>query len=159
MKRLLAFIAIFDWTALPRVIVETLFHADWGAARQKHGVLGLGLEAAGSIAATNTYTFFVPLDSPWGGAEIGALLRSKGITMWGAAYANGEMFFRVRRQQADWAQYVMLQAGVPLLHRLIAGERSGRQRKSPATAEKQPAPRRQRKRSAADALLDFLDDL
>ncbi len=44
--------------------------------------------------------------------------------MWGVGWANGEMFFRVRKRQAAWAQYVMQRYGVPLLHRQFAEQPS-----------------------------------
>jgi hypothetical protein len=39
-------------------------------------------------------------------------------------YFHNELFFRVKARQAHWAQYVMLRAGVPLLHGLLAGSRA-----------------------------------
>jgi hypothetical protein len=119
-RNLFQLLAYFDWLALPRTIVQTFAHANWSTARDKHGVPGVLMEAGASLIGTNTFPFFVPLDSPWGGADIEALLGSKGIRLWGLGFANGEMFFRVSRRQAAWAQYLMLKAGVPLLHQLPA---------------------------------------
>jgi hypothetical protein len=68
--------------------------------------------------------FFVPVKSGWTEAHVRALLWRYGIRLWGVGYWWGEMYFRVKRRQAHWAQYVMLRAGVPLLHGYLPGSRA-----------------------------------
>ncbi len=116
MEKLLQLLAYLDWSVLPRTIVQSFIHADWRAARERGGAAGVAAEAAASLIGTNCTAFFAPIGGPWSGAQIERLLRSKGIKMWGVGFANGELFFRVSRQQAAYAQYLMERAGVPLLH-------------------------------------------
>ncbi len=125
MKQLFELMTYFDWLVLPRTIYQSFAHADWRAARAR-GAAGMAAEAGASLVGANAYPFFVPLDGPWGAADIQNLLAGKGIRLWGLGFANGEMFFQVSRKQAAWAQYVMQRAGVPLLHGAPAAAPAGR---------------------------------
>jgi len=108
------FLTNFYWPLLPQVLAESLWRADWKAAFQRDGVPGMCAEALSSLSGANSYPFFVPMNSEWSGQSIQHLLAQKGVKMWGWAFANGLLFFHVKRSQAAWAQYVMLRAGVPL---------------------------------------------
>ena len=119
MRSLLEFFTSFYWIAIPETIFQTFWNADWRSAKRR-GLHGLLSESIASLLGTNSWPFFVPLNSGWNGADITRLLKRHGIRVWGYGFANGELFFRVRRSQAAWAQYVLLRAGVPLQHRLFS---------------------------------------
>lgn len=110
--------------AIPRTILGNATHADWRGAAEQGGLIGLVGEALQTAVGTNTEPFFVPCGSEWKIDDIAALLRRHGIKLWGAACFNDELYFRVEKRQAHWAQYVMLRAGVPLLHGLLDGSRA-----------------------------------
>ena len=122
MIRLLEFLTSYYWLYLPDVIVGSFWHADWKSVFQRAGIWGLLTECIDSFLGTNTWTFFVPLDGVWSGHNINQLLAQHGIEMWGWGFAYGELFFRVRKSKAEWAQYLMLRAGVQLKHRLLAAK-------------------------------------
>lgn len=122
MKSVLEFFSNLYWLSLPETVAQTFWHADWEGAYQRAGILGLLTEAGHSLLGTNTWPFFVPLDSSWSGADIQQLLSDHGVEMWGQDFANSELFFRVRKSKAAWAQYLLLREGVPLRHRLLAQE-------------------------------------
>lgn len=107
---------------MPDVVVSSFRHTDWKSVYRRDGISGLLIECVNSLLGTNTWPFFVPLDGAWSGHDIEQLLTQYGIEMWGAGFAYGELFFRVRKSKAEWAQYVMLRAGVPLKHRLLAAK-------------------------------------
>jgi hypothetical protein len=134
MEDIFQLLAYFDWSILPRTIVQTFTHADWRGAAERGGVTGLLAEAGASLIGTNCCAFFTPIGGPWSGARIERLLAGRGIKMWGVGFANGELFFRVSREQAAWAQYVMERAGVPLLYGGAPSDQPG-----PRTAAGQPA--------------------
>jgi hypothetical protein len=125
MISVLEFLTSFYWMAIPETILQTLWHADWRSAKNR-GLGGLLSEAIGSLLGTNTWPFFVRLDSGWNAADIAHLLKRHGIRTWGYGFANGELFFRVRKSQAAWAQYVLLRKGVPLEHRLFSEKKTSR---------------------------------
>ena len=114
MDSVIEFLCSFNWLYLPHLIAESLWHADWKGAYQRSGFAGLCVETLRSAIGINSYPFFVPMKSTWSGKGIQQLLAKHGIRMWGSAFANGTLFFHVKRRQAAWAQYVMLRAGVPL---------------------------------------------
>lgn len=120
MKGLLEFLSHFYWLSVPETVAETFWHADWRGAYRRDGLFGLIAEAGHSLLGTNSWPFFVPIDSQWSGRDIEELLGGYGIEMWGQNLHNGELFFRVRKEKAAWAQYLMLQSGIQLQHRLLA---------------------------------------
>ena len=122
MIKLLEFLTSFYWLYLPDVIVGSFWHADWKSVYRRAGIYGLLMECVDSLLGTNTWTFFVPLCGTWSGHDINHLLAQHGIEMWGWGFAYGELFFRVRKSKAEWAQYLMLRAGVQLKHRLLAAK-------------------------------------
>lgn len=109
---------------LPATVLGTIRYADWRGASQRSGVIGVALESLQTAAGSNTGPFFVPCNSQWKINDIQALLLRHGIKVWGVGYWNNELFFRVKKRQAHWAQYVLLRAGVPLLHGLLEGTRA-----------------------------------
>jgi hypothetical protein len=115
------------------------------------------VEAARSLIGINAYPFFIPSDSKWSGAPVARLLSGHGIGIWDIGYANGEMFFRVRKNQAAWAQYVMRRAGVPLTHRLFAGEQPNNM--PPRDGQTMNGRPPKQGRSFASTLLDGIDSL
>ncbi len=120
METLLDLLTNFDILYLPQTIIESIWHSNWKSAYRQNGVMGLGREVVDSLLGFNSYQFYVSMNHGWSGHSINDLLARHGIKMWGWTFANGEMFFRVKKRQAAWAQYVMLRAGVPLQSPLTA---------------------------------------
>ena len=74
----------------------------------------------------------------YSGADVEMLLRQYGIPIWGREMEDpGCLAFQVRESQADWAEYLLCRAGVPLTSPLRNPaharwlERSGRTRTMP----------------------------
>lgn len=133
MKDILEFLSNLYWLSLPETVAGTFWHADWKGAYRRAGVIGMLAEAGQSLIGTNTWPFFVSMQSDWSGGDIEQLLNQYGIEMWGQDFHNDELFFRVRRDKAGWAQHLMLQAGVPLHHRLFAERSPGPAKANQAT--------------------------
>jgi len=125
---LLEFLGCFDWISPCVAILEGI--------------------ANGDPFGTKSWTFYVPLDSSWTGAQIEKLLRQHGVKIWARMIHAGDLFFRVRRRQAEWAEYVLLRAGVPLKYRLYS-------QRNLRYLHPQPVKRR----SLEQELLSMLDDL
>ena len=122
MNSVLDFLANFDYLYLPQTMLESLWHADWKNAYRRSGAAGLCAEALNSLLGANSSPFFVPMNCGWSGHTIHDLLAGHGIAMWGWNFANGEMFFHVKKKQAAWAQYVMLRENIPVQGPLLARE-------------------------------------
>ena len=91
----LEFLANFDWISPLTALTETAIYG--------HG-----------------WTFYLDLDSGWTGARCEKLLKSKGVKVYGRCIANGDAFFQVPKKQAEWAEYLLLKAGVPLKYHLFS---------------------------------------
>ncbi len=77
----------------------------------------------GDALGASSWTFYVPLDGPWTGAQLERLLKRHGIKIWARSIHRGDIHFKVHKKQAGWAEYVLLRAGVCLKYRLF-NERS-----------------------------------
>jgi len=65
------------------------------------------------VANGPSHTFLIPQDCGWTGMEIANLLRRRGIKTWGHMIVNGTFMITVRQPQAQFAQYLLEQAGLP----------------------------------------------
>lgn len=109
----------FDWTLVPRTVASDFWHADWQGAYRRGGAMGVVGEAAASLAGTNTWPIFIPMNSGWGEDRVRALLGRRGIKLWGVGFAHGMMYFRVKKKQGAWAQWNLKAAGVPMGGRML----------------------------------------
>jgi len=87
------------------------------------------LDRLSNFIGLKTWTFYVPESCGWRGIEIQQLLSQHGIPITSRGFAYGDVFFNVKLSQAEWAEYVMLRAGVPLKYGLYSNrnERCHRQ--------------------------------
>jgi hypothetical protein len=63
------------------------------------------------------HDFIITADAGWSRSDIRRLLKQHGVQVWGFNYSfNGkELIFTVPREQADYAYYLLQNAGDPLL--------------------------------------------
>lgn len=115
MVALLEFLTGFYWLLLPQTILQALWHGEWGLSYRRFGCLGWPLEVGRCLLGLNMWAFAVPLDSGWRGRDIQQLLAANGVSLWGWAFVEGAFLFHIRRNQAEWAEEVLLWAGVPLV--------------------------------------------
>ncbi|MCC6455588.1 MAG: hypothetical protein IT328_11630 [Caldilineaceae bacterium] len=113
-----------------RTLWGALRHADWKEAAARAGILGLIVEFFRAIAGFSAWPFFVPADSEWQPSAIRPILNEHGIPHWGWGKQSGEFFFQVKLRQANWAQYLLQQHGVPLSGQLL--DEGGRSAYRPA---------------------------
>ena len=59
-----------------------------------------------------TFRFCLPFSKEWTGRKVELLLRQYSIPMGGRGYNDNGIYFSVRKQQAGWAEYIMLRAGI-----------------------------------------------
>lgn len=99
MKEVFEFLSIFDWLTPTIGLIEDLINDP-------------------TPFASNSWTFFIPydqsLESGWNAAMIERLMRGYGIKTWGSQITGGELFFSVKKEQAQWAEYLLNQNSVPL---------------------------------------------
>jgi hypothetical protein len=102
----------------------------------------------------DVWTFYIPYDYAigrgWSEVHIEALLAEYGIKTWGGLIHFGEYFFKVKLNQAAWAEYILTNHGIPLQKKSQGAPHPQ------AKARLTPARARQVERKDA---LSFLDDL
>jgi hypothetical protein len=102
MRGLFEFLSIFDWITPSVGFIEDFIN---------------------DPSLINNWTFFVPYDqslkSGWNAVDIENLLNQYGVKTWGGQITNGEFFFCVSLEQAQWAEYLLIRYGVPLNERYV----------------------------------------
>ena len=99
MRELFGFLSIFDWITPSIGFLEDAINDP-------------------TLLQSNSWTFFIPYDESinngWNAVTIEELLHQHGVKHWGSQITNGEFFFSVKLEQAQWAEYVLNQYGIPL---------------------------------------------
>jgi hypothetical protein len=95
--------------------VSGFLNADWHGACQRDGLTGIIGEFAASLAGHNAWQFYVPRDCGWTGIEMERLLRRHGVKIWDRDFTHDCLTFRVKRRQANWAEYLLRRRGIPVV--------------------------------------------
>lgn len=106
--------------------------------------------------------YVVPADTSWGCNAIARLLRERGVQVWGIEYDGGSIVFRVRRAQAEYAQYWLERNGIPYAGGVAPGtggsSAPGAARATKSTTAAQAAPVRPvRPALRLDGLLEVIN--
>ncbi len=94
-------------------LIMSLRHGDYNEAR-KHGLPGVAAEVVSSLVMANTHSFAMSRSGNHTLNEVEALLARYGIPIFGRTHDARCMYFHVKKRQARWAEYLLLQAGVQL---------------------------------------------
>lgn len=94
--------------------VSSVVHADWKSAAKTPLGLGFAVELTRSVVGAGAWTFEVPRDSGWTGADVESLLLHYGIIAWGRRVTGQNFVLSVKERQANWAEYLILRRGIPL---------------------------------------------
>jgi len=73
-----------------------------------------------ALIGLDTWTFYVDDNSGWRGIEIEQLLADHGVHIGSRGFAFGDMFFNIKLDQAEWAENLMLRAGIPMKYGLYS---------------------------------------
>jgi hypothetical protein len=91
-----------------------------------------------ALIGLDTWTFYVDENSGWRGIEIERLLADQGVHIGSRGFAFGDMFFNIKLDQAEWAEYLMLRAGIPVKYGLHS-TRNERLRRQAGTKKGTPS--------------------
>ena len=137
--------------------ISTFIHADWRGAARASGPAGLAGEFARSLAGANRWKFWVPRDAGWSGIEIERFLRKYGVVVWDRGFVGNDYFFCVKARQANWAEYLLLRRGIPIMGSLFnTGNRQYGEQHAPGDAPRAWADRGHESSDAIDKLGDWL---
>ena len=100
-------------------IVSTFLNADWDGAFQRDGLAGVIDEFIDCVTGANAPTIQVSRYSSWSGHAIEQLLKRHGVKIWDRGFMGENLYFRVKRRQVAWAEYLLLRAGVPVVGPLV----------------------------------------
>lgn len=139
-------------------VISTFLNADWDGAVRRDGVPGLFGELGACITGQNSWIIYVPCDSGWRGIEIERLLRRHGVTIWDRGFTRHCITFRVKRRQANWAEYLLWRRGIPVCSRPFnPRNRIYGQWHAPGSEPPSGGKRSRRRRGLLDDLVSFLE--
>ncbi len=72
------------------------------------------LAIANNIRKGPSVTFLISTACGWTGREIANYLHQNGVETWGHMIINDTFTISVRESQAQWAQYLLAAAGLPM---------------------------------------------
>ena len=94
-------------------VVKSLTYANYKRAA-KSGAGGVTKEVIGSITGLNATRFALLRSGKYSPRQVDDLLRKYGIPTFGSLHDSRCFYFSVKKRQARWAEYIMLNAGVEL---------------------------------------------
>lgn len=94
-------------------LITSLRYGDYSTAR-KRGAGWVAIEVLSSVAGANTHRFSLVRKKDHNLNEVESLLRRYGIPVFGRTHDDKNMYFSVKKRQARWAEYILLNAGVEL---------------------------------------------
>jgi len=66
------------------------------------------------LSGEDTWRFYVPRNCGWNGIEMERLLKRHGVRVWDRGFTSDCLTFRVKRRQANWAEYLLRRRGIPV---------------------------------------------
>lgn len=99
------------------------------------------------------HDFHIDRYAGWSGGRIRRLLTCNGVGLWRLSYTDTLISFRVRKNQAWWAQNILLRENIPILGGQIATAGKRRKSQTPARSLKPGKPA-----DPVDAIFNWLDD-
>jgi len=67
------------------------------------------------LSGQDSWQFYVPRDCGWSGIEMERLLKRHGVKIWDRDFTRDCLTFRVKRRQANWAEYLLRRRGIPVV--------------------------------------------
>lgn len=99
MRGVLEFFSMFDWISPTIGLIEDIANDP-------------------TFLQKNSWTFFVPFDemleNGWSAWNVERLMNEHNIKHWGGMITNGEFYFTVKLERAQWAEYILLKNNIPL---------------------------------------------
>jgi hypothetical protein len=104
---------------------------------------------ARALVGVRSHRFAIDRYGGYTGQEVEDMLGAHGIPIWDRGFDQERLYFRVKAQQAEWAEYLLVRNGVHVLSKLV----NPRNAAAPRTGGPKVAEERR------PGLLDLLFDL
>lgn len=69
----------------------------------------------GNVRYGAHHQFHIPLDGAWTGGACEELLARHGVRIWDRGLTSDTVFFSVKAEQANWAEYLLKRRGIPVV--------------------------------------------
>jgi hypothetical protein len=112
---LLELVAHFDIISRIGGWVSTFLRADWKRARERGLLAGVAAEAGHCLTRSNAPLIHFVRNAGWTGIEVERLLKQYGVPVFDRNFTGETLCFRVPLRQANWADYLLRRAGVPVV--------------------------------------------
>jgi hypothetical protein len=79
----------------------------------------------GAVYGGGTHTFRIERDDHNTGADYEAMLRKRGVVVFGRRVTTKMLIFKVKGRQARWAEHILSRAGAPIVSRQVDKSNTG----------------------------------
>ena len=116
--------------SLTQIVIEGLAHLDpvdwidrrigvwmhrpWAKLLKSYDVLGLLQEIIQTATANSAWRFQISRHEGLSGWEVEQLLKKYGIIIWGRGFDVDSIYFNVKAEQANWAEYLLKRRGLTI---------------------------------------------
>lgn len=80
---------------------------------------------ARAVSGQRSHRFAVDRSGGWSGQMVEDMLEAHGIRIWDRGFDHENLYFRVKKQQARWAEYLMIRNGVQVVSNLVDPRNAG----------------------------------
>jgi hypothetical protein len=108
-------LAFFDWVEWLDRGFGVWFRRRWGQVLARSGVWGLFKELVRTAAGRSSWRFAVPREGGLSGWEIEQMLATYGVRIWGRWFDSEYLYFNVKIEQANWAEYLLKRRGIAVI--------------------------------------------
>lgn len=114
-----------------QIIIEGLAHLDpidwvdrrigvwlnrpWRRMLKRYGFWSLLQELARTAVGDGSWRFHIPRQEGMSGWDIEQMLAQYGVTIWGRGFDAETIYFSVKREQVDWAEYLLKRRGIAVM--------------------------------------------
>ncbi len=116
---ILEFLAAFDPIGWFDAWFGAWWHRPWSKIHKRFGALGVLKAGLETSVGAGDWRFYIPRTGEFTGWETEKYLSEYGVDVWGRGFTEEYVYFTVKKEQANWAEYLLKRRGVAVISQTI----------------------------------------
>ena len=110
----IAYLDLIDWVDRR---IGVWLHRPWRKILERSGLSGILQELVRTAVGSTAWRFHIPRQEELSGYEIEQMLARYGVRIWGRGFDSESIYFSVKQEQANWAEYLLKRRGISVVTR------------------------------------------